>query len=58
MLAALLLGLAAAVMGWRRAARRGGNRADRVQYAAVHGIAVFLVVLIVMTIAGNMGLLW
>lgn len=32
---AILLG---AVIGWLRAARRGGNRADKVQYAAAHAI--------------------
>ncbi len=58
MLVALVLGLAAAIIGWRRASRRGGNRADRVQYAAAHGIATFLIVLVVMTIAGNFGVLW
>ena len=44
MLVALVLGLAAAAMGWRRAAKRGGNRADCIQYAAAHGIPVFLIV--------------
>lgn len=34
-LAAILLG---AVIGWLRAGRLGGNRADRIQYAAVHAI--------------------
>lgn len=33
--AALLLG---ALVGWFRAAQRGGNRLDKLQYAAVHAI--------------------
>ncbi|MBD9525250.1 MULTISPECIES: hypothetical protein [Paracoccus] len=48
MIAALILG---ALIGWRRAARLGGARFDRMQYAAAHalGLAVlglFLTVLI------------
>lgn len=35
-LLAMLLG---AFFGWRRAAARGGDRLDRLQYAAAHGIA-------------------
>lgn len=27
------------VFGWRRAAKRGGNRLDKLQYAAGHAIA-------------------
>lgn len=30
--------LTGAIIGWIRAARRGGNRADKVQYAAAHAI--------------------
>ncbi|SPH18344.1 hypothetical protein DEA8626_01881 [Defluviimonas aquaemixtae] len=33
--AAIILG---AFVGWRRAARRGGNRLDKIQYAATHAI--------------------
>lgn len=32
---AILLG---AAIGWYRATKRGGNRLDRLQYAAVHAI--------------------
>ncbi len=32
---AILIG---ALIGWRRAARRGGNRMDKLQYAAAHAI--------------------
>ncbi|UXU74647.1 MULTISPECIES: hypothetical protein [unclassified Paracoccus (in: a-proteobacteria)] len=47
-IAAFLIG---AAIGWKRAAKAGGNRADKLQYAAAHGLAltvlgVFLTVLI------------
>lgn len=32
-----------AVLGWRRAAARDGDRLDRLQYAAAHAIAFGLV---------------
>ena len=32
-----------ALLGWQRAARRGGDRLDRLQYAAAHGIVFVLV---------------
>jgi hypothetical protein len=35
-LLAIVLG---AVLGWRRAGARNGDRLDRIQYAAAHGIA-------------------
>lgn len=54
---ALILGLAMAAMGWARAARRGGKLADRLQYAAAHGFAGFLLGMIAMVIAGHLGLL-
>lgn len=46
-LPAILLG---AAVGWWRAARRGGNRADKIQYALSHAIllailAVFATIL-------------
>jgi hypothetical protein len=34
-----------ALFGWRRAVRRGGDRLDRLQYAAVHGILFTLIAL-------------
>ena len=52
---ALILGLAGAVMGWIRAKRRGGAVLDCLQYAAVHGIAAFLVTMVLLTIAGSLG---
>ena len=35
-----------AALGWYRAARRGGNRLDKLQYAAAHGLAFMLLALI------------
>ena len=47
----LLLAFAlGALVGWRRAARRGGDRLDMLQYAAAHGI-LFVLVTLVATIA-------
>ena len=34
--------LIGAIFGWVRAAKRGGNRLDSMQYAATHGIAFLL----------------
>ena len=49
--------LAGAAIGWRRAARRGGDRLDRLQYAAAHGIALTLLVFALVVIGQNLGLL-
>ena len=57
MVVALILGLAGAALGWTRAGRRGGSTADRLQYAAAHGLPAFLVGMILMVIAGNLGFL-
>ncbi|HRO11501.1 hypothetical protein [Amaricoccus sp.] len=51
--AAFVLG---AFLGWRRAARRGGDRADRLQYAAGHGIALALAALVLVVVLGRLGL--
>lgn len=48
-LAGLLIG---AYIGYRRAAKRGGNGFDKAQYAAVHGILLALVGLF-LTVALN-----
>ena len=45
------------LVGWRRAARRGGDRLDRLQYGAAHGIAFTLAVLIATVFAERAGLL-
>ena len=52
--ALILLALGGAV-GWFRAARRGGTTADRMQYAAAHGLPAFLLGMIAMTVAGHLG---
>lgn len=49
-LAAFILGC---MLGWYRAGRRGGNLADRVQYALAHGIPIALA-----TLAVLVGLAW
>jgi phosphate/sulfate permease len=46
-----------ALIGWRRAAARGGDRLDRLQYAAAHGILLTLVALVGLILAGRLGLL-
>lgn len=51
----VLLSLVAAAIGWRRAARRGGRTADRLQYAAAHGIPAFLIALVLAVAAANLG---
>lgn len=55
MVVALVLFAVFAVIGWMRAARRGGNRADKVQYAIAHGFAAFIVGMVGMTVIGHMG---
>jgi phosphate/sulfate permease len=46
-----------ALFGWRRAVARGGDRLDKLQYAAVHGIIFALVTLIVTIGAARFGLI-
>ena len=46
-----------AVFGWRRAVAGGGDRLDKLQYAAVHGILFALVTLVVTIAAQRLGLL-
>ena len=55
MVVALILFAIFAVIGWRRAEQRGGNTADRLQYAMAHGIPAFLVGLVAMVIAAHFG---
>lgn len=45
-----------AACGWLRAARRGGDRLDRLQYAAVHGILFTLATLATTIFAQRLGL--
>lgn len=44
-----------AAYGWRQAGKRGGNRADKLQYSAVYGILLFLVGLALTMIADAQG---
>jgi phosphate/sulfate permease len=44
-------------VGWRRAAQRGGDRLDRLQYGAAHGIAFTLAALAVTILAERLGLI-
>lgn len=52
--AAFLLG---ALLGWQRAVRRGGDRLDKLQYAAVYAIVFVLATLIVTIAAQRFGLI-
>jgi phosphate/sulfate permease len=54
LLLALVVG---ALFGWYRAVRRGGDRFDKLQYAAVHAILFVLVTLVAGLVAGRLGLL-
>ena len=55
MLIAIALFVVGAIIGWRRAALRGGNTADKLQYALAHGIPSFLVGLLAVVIAARAG---
>ena len=44
-----------ALVGWLRASRRKGSFADKLQWAAVHGIVCFLIALLVTIIAVRSG---
>ena len=45
-----------ALVGWRRASVRGGDRLDHWQYAAVHGIALTLAAVALTVLAGRLGI--
>lgn len=51
---ALIMMVAAGAVGWLRATRRGGTRADCWQYAAAHAIPAFLIGMIVITVIMRM----
>jgi len=40
---AIIGGILGVALGWWRATKRGGDTADKLQYAAAHGIALLLV---------------
>ncbi|MBL4805992.1 MAG: hypothetical protein JKY31_01730 [Rhodobacteraceae bacterium] len=44
-------------LGWFRAAKRGGQLADKLQYGAVFGIMFMIVTLFAVIIAGMFGLI-
>jgi hypothetical protein len=46
-----------AAIGWRRAGRLGGDRLDRLQYAAAHGIAFTLVAVVLTVLGQRLGLI-
>lgn len=52
MIVILAIALGAA-LGWRRAGARGGDRLDRLQYAAAHAIAFGLAAFIAVVIFGQ-----
>lgn len=43
-----------AVFGWFRAERRGGDRLDKIHYAAIHGIILTLAVALVVIIGASL----
>ena len=43
--------------GWLRAARRGGNRLDKLQYAAGHAIAFAIAGLVLGIVIARLGLI-
>lgn len=47
--------LATAWLGWARATKRGGTRADKIQHALAHAIPATLGVLFLQVIALRMG---
>lgn len=46
-----------ALLGWRRAAVRGGDRLDKIHYAAIHGIVLTLAVALIVILASTLGLI-
>lgn len=52
LLVAFVLG---AILGWRRAVSRGGDRLDQLQYGAVHAIIFVLAALVLTVLLGRLG---
>lgn len=50
----LIAFIAGFAFGWFRAGRRGGNRLDKLQYGAGHGIAFSLLAFAVVIIAARL----
>jgi hypothetical protein len=42
-------------LGWQRASKRGGDRLDKLQYGAVHGIIFVLAALILLIAVQRLG---
>ena len=53
----VIAAIAAGTIGWMRAARQGGTRADRVQYALAHAIPAALAALLLQIVLIRAGLL-
>ncbi len=47
----LLIGF---TLGWVKAAKRGGNLADKIQYGTIFGMIAMVLTLIALVIYGNM----
>lgn len=52
-----LVFIAGFALGWQRAARRGGDRLDRLQYGAAHAIPLTLLTFVAWIIAVQVGIL-
>jgi hypothetical protein len=52
----ILAFIAGFALGWRRAAARGGVRADKIQYGFAHGFAALLLTMILALVLGFLGL--
>ena len=52
----LIAFIAGAALGWTRATRRGGTRADRIQYALAHGFAALVAAAALAVVLGLFGL--
>ena len=50
-LIAFIIGFA---LGWTKAAKRGGNTPDKVQYGTIFGMVAMVLLLIALVIYGNM----
>ena len=56
MILGLIGAIIGAIIGWVRATKRGGNIADKLQYAAGHGIALLLVGYFIALFMAKMGI--
>ncbi len=56
MILAAIGGVIGIILGWIHATKRGGNTADKLQYAVVHGIALLLVGYFIALFMAKMGI--